>query len=114
MIGQFGDVYGIIDALDECLERPELLVSIQQLIGCNHGNIHILTSSRLEKDIEESMEPFKDDRENFCIPSDLIDNNIRTYVRGRLQINQTLKRWQKQPKVQQEIEDTLMDKADGM
>lgn len=114
MIGQFEDVYVILDALDECLERQELLASIQQLIRCNDGRIHILTTSRMEKDIEESMEPFTNNREKIRIRSMLIDNDIRSYVRGRLQTDPTLKRWQKQPKMQKEIEDTLMDKTDGM
>ena len=114
MIEQFEDVYVILDALDECLERQELLASIQQLIGCNDGRIHILTTSRMEKDIEESMEPFTNNREKICIDSVLIDNDIRAYIGGRLQTDQALEKWQKQPKVQKEIEDTLMDKTEGM
>lgn len=114
MIGQFEDVYVIFDALDECLERQELLASIQQLIGYNDGRIHILTTSRMEKDIEESMEPFTNNRDKICIRSMLIDNDIRAYVRGKLQIDQGLKKWQERPEVQKEIEDTLMGKTDGM
>ncbi len=114
MIGRCEEMYIIMDALDECLDRQELLASIQELFGWKFENLHILATSRMEKDIEESMAPFNDNRGKICIRSMLVDNDIRTYVRGRLQTDPTLKRWQKQPKVQQEIEDTLMDQADGM
>ena len=35
-------------------------------------------------------------------------------IHERLRADPKLKRWHKEPKVQQEIENTLMDKADGM
>ena len=114
MMGQLEETYLIIDALDECLERQELLASIQELIGWKNRNLHILTTSRREKDIEDSMDSFNNNQGRICLQSILVSNDIRVYIHDRLQTDPTLRRWQKQPKVQQEIEDTLMGKADGM
>ena len=114
MMGHFKETYLVIDALDECLERQELLASIEEFTGWKDINLHILTTSRREKDIEESMESFNNDEGKVCIQSTLVNDDIRAFVRGRLRTDRDLKRWQKQPKVQQEIEDTLMYKADGM
>lgn len=114
MIGYFQDTYLIIDALDECVERGELLTSIEKLAGWKDVNLHILTTSRGEKDIRESIEPLVNDQGKFCIQSTLVNNDICAYIRNRLQTDRDLKRWQDKPEVQKEIENTLMAKADGM
>ena len=110
----FTDTYLVLDALDECLERQELLTSINEFSGWEDVNLHILTTSRMEKDIEESMEALGDGLGKICIQSILINGDIRAYVRGRLQTDQGLKRWREKPEIQLEIEDKLMDKAGGM
>lgn len=114
MMAELEEIYVVIDALDECLERQELLATIQDLTSWKDANLHVLTTSRREKDIEESMESLNVNHGRICIGRMLVSNDIRAYVRGRLQHDPSLERWQKQPKVQQEIEDTLMEKADGM
>ena len=114
MLGDFSETFLIIDALDECRERRELLEDIEELTRWRHSNLHILTTSRRETDIEDSIELLCHDKKKICIQSVLVNDDIRAYVRGRLQTDQALKRWRNQPKVRQEIENTLMDKADGM
>ena len=114
MMRGFEETYLVIDALDECLKRDELLTNIEQLTSWKDANLHILTTSRKEREIEESIELLTDNQERICIQSALVSDDIRAYVRDRLRTDRGLRRWQKQPKVQQEIEDMLMDKADGM
>jgi hypothetical protein len=114
MVQEFDDIFIILDALDECKDRQELLTDIEEMVGWKSEKLHILTTSRKEKDIEEWLEPFLNDQEKICIHSTLIDDDIRVYVHERLQTDRRLKRWQKKPGVQQEIEETLMGKADGM
>ena len=58
MMEQFEELHVIRDALDECLERQELVIGIQELIGWKCINLYILFTSRRERDIEEIMEPF--------------------------------------------------------
>jgi hypothetical protein len=114
MIQGFGETYIILDALDECRERKELLADIKVIAGWKLGKLHILATSRIERDIEESFEYLVNIQGKICIQSAIVNNDIRAYVHERLQTDQGLRRWQKQPRVQREIETTLMDKANGM
>lgn len=112
MMTHFETVYLVIDALDECSKREELFSSIKEFFQAT--NLHILVTSRKEKDIEDSIKSLCNDHEKICIQSMLVSDDIRAYIRNRLQVDQNLKRWQKYPLVQLEIEDELMSKADGM
>jgi hypothetical protein len=112
MIEEFDEVFIILDALDECNNRQELLADIREMVGWKIEKLHILVTSREEKDIEEWLEPLIDYK--ICIQSVLVTDDIRAYVRERIHTDQRLKRWRKKPEVQQEIETTLMSKADGM
>ena len=114
MMRDFRDTYLVLDALDECSKRKELLLCIEELAGWRDLNLHILTTSRREKDIEDSMKPLVDDQRRICIQSALVDGDIRIYIHSRLQVDRDLRRWRDRPEVQQEVEDTLMGKADGM
>jgi adenylylsulfate kinase-like enzyme len=114
MIQEFDEIFVILDALDECKERQELLEDINKIARWKIGKSHILATSRREKDIEESLDSLVNDQKKICIQSALVNDDIRTYVQKRLQSDQNLKRWRNKPEVQQEIETKLMGKADGM
>jgi hypothetical protein len=108
----FCDIYLILDALDECGEREELLEYLERITSWNVDHLHILVSSRPERALEERLKYLIQDKVN--IQSDLINNDIRTYIRGRLDMDPKLKRWQKRPEVLNEIENCLMSRAEGM
>ena len=114
IVQAFDETFIVLDALDECQERQELLEDIKKIVDWKLEKLHILVTSRREKDIEETLEPLVRDQGVICIQSALVNDDIRAYVHERLQTDRRLKRWQKKPEVQQEIETTLMDKADGM
>jgi len=114
MMESFEETFIILDALDECLERRELLEDIEEFNCWTDANLHILSTSRREKDIEERIEPLAHDWGKISIDSVRVNDDIRAYVHERLRADPGLKRWRKEPKVKQEIENTLMDKADGM
>ncbi|KAI9709873.1 MAG: hypothetical protein M1812_007581 [Candelaria pacifica] len=114
MVQEFDGVFIILDALDECKERDRLLEGISEWAGWPIGKLHTILTSRREKDIEEMLGPLIGDGEKVCIQSTLVDEDIRTYVHEKLQTDRGMRRWQRQPKVQMEIEMTLMEKADGM
>lgn len=109
-----GDIYVIFDALDECAERYELLTDLEEVVSWKDANVHLLTTSRRETDIEDALTPLSDKGNRVAIQSGRVNADIGTYVHGRLQIDRKLKRWQKYPDVQMEIENTLTRKADGM
>ena len=109
-----GDIYIILDALDECEDRHELLPNLEQIVSWEDVNLHVLVTSRREIDIDEALTPFSSSRNRINIHNTLVNADIRTYVHDRLQVDRKLKRWQKDLNTQREIEDTLMRKADGM
>src|SRR5438034_5616284 len=56
IIGDLDHVYIIIDALDECKERGELLLLLNNMTRWYEGKLRILATSRREKDIEDAFE----------------------------------------------------------
>jgi len=107
----FDETFIILDALDECRDREQLLASIDEIVRWKREGLHILATSRKEKDIEEGFEPLMNDKNKICIQSALVDNDIRSYIHERLQTDRWLKKWKMQSTY---IETMLMDKVDGM
>ncbi|SLM39321.1 P-loop containing nucleoside triphosphate hydrolase [Lasallia pustulata] len=110
----FDETYIVLDALDECTDRKELLERMGEIQGWKLRQLRMLVTSRWLIDIKESLEPLTESRGRICIQSSLVDADILTYVRGRLQNDRDLKRWRGMPQVQEEIETTLKEKANGM
>src|SRR4051794_2299950 len=71
MICNSHQTYIILDALDECTEREELLVLIKDMAEWNLGKLHILATSRREKDIEDALESLVTDQ--ICIQTALVN-----------------------------------------
>ena len=114
MMTSLGNTYIILDALDECEDRHELLTNLEQIVSWKDVNLHMLVTSRREINIDEALTPFSNSQNRISIQSTLVNADIRTYVHDRLQVDRKLKRWQKDLNIQREIEDTLMRKAGGM
>jgi len=108
MLEEFTKTYIIIDALDECTDRKELLELIQAIHGWEMGEVQILVTSRRETDIEDALELLHADQ--VCIQSAQINGDIQLHIREQLQ--KISKRWPTQ--VQEEIEEMLMSGAHGM
>lgn len=112
MVVEFNETFFILDALDECDERSALLENLEEICGWKTANMHILVTSRDEEDIKDSLEPICTAR--ILISATLVKEDIRAYVRERLKTDKGLKRLRNQPKVQEQVENALTDKADGM
>lgn len=80
MLENFKKTYFVIDALDKCVKRVELIVSIEKLTSWKELNLHILATSRIEKNIEESIKFISNNEKKICIYSTLINANIRVYI----------------------------------
>ncbi len=111
IMASFEETHIILDALDECGDRPELLMDLQDIFDWKDVNCRMLVISRREKDIEDGLMSSIKQAGTLCIHSALIDADIRQYIHDRLQSDRELKKWQKE---QFEIEDALMHKASGM
>ena len=114
MMASLGDTYIILDALDECAEREELLMDLKEIISWEGVNSHVLATSRRERDIEDELKTWSNSRNWINIQSTLVEADIRTYIHDRLQVDRKLRRWQRNREMQLEIENMLMKKADGM
>lgn len=114
VVESFDRTYIVLDALDECSDRQELLECIEEVQNWKLEELHVLLTSRKLIDIEEGLEPMIGSDGKICIQSELVDADVRTYVHERLHNDRKLKRWRDKPKVQEEIETTLMKKANGM
>lgn len=113
LVRHFPDAFIILDALDECKERAKLMLTIEELVKWNIPSLHILVTSREEKDIRESLSKFLNYKDRIRVQSALVEEDIRAYVRSQIRNDHKLKKWQK-PEVQTEIETVLMGKANGM
>ena len=102
--------YIILDALDECTDREDLLTFIHDLVNLKLKGLLVMAMSRRERDIEEQLRPIAD--YNINIQSTVVDKDIQVYVRDRLAIDHKLKKWPKS--VQDEITSAMMEKAHGM
>ena len=104
----------VLDALDECEDRQVLLDSLSEMsqYKCNKLNV-IMTSQK----IGEIEGPFHSEIQNLSelpIEDSIVDEDIRSFVRDKLQNDRRFKTWKKYPDVQRDIEDRLMEKANGM
>jgi hypothetical protein len=114
MVQEFPQTYIVLDALDECTDRTELMAILERIAGLKLEGSHLLVTSRKERDIESSLETIVDTHNTICLQSELVDRDIRTYVRQRLSNDKSLSKWHKDPSIRHEIETALMKGAQGM
>ncbi|KAJ4330292.1 hypothetical protein N0V87_010137 [Didymella glomerata] len=111
---QFTHVYVVLDALDECTQRPELMDVLETVAGWQLDNMHLLMTSRKERDIESSLGSYVKEEDTICLQREVVDKDIQQYVQQRLSNDKTLAKWNKDAAVKQEIEDALICGARGM
>ncbi|THC91604.1 hypothetical protein EYZ11_008926 [Aspergillus tanneri] len=104
----------VIDALDECKTRRDLLSWMENLARSGHTGFHLLATSRKEEDIELEITQWLHHGNIIPIQQDTVNRDIRLYVHRRLRNDRGFERWHPEPSVQDEIEAELMENADGM
>jgi Cdc6-like AAA superfamily ATPase len=114
IIQGFPQSYIILDALDECTNRAELMDILKSMVEWRLEKLHILVTSRQERDIESSLKDFVDEQSIICLQSKPVDKDIHTYIRQRLSHDKNLEKWQKDHGIRQEIEEALIKGAHGM
>lgn len=103
-------VYIVADALDECIEREELLLVLSEMADMKSQNLHILVTSRQERDILEGLETVVTG--TIGLEGSKIDKDIAVHVHSQVIQHPKLKRWP--DSVKSNIEETLVAKAQGM
>jgi hypothetical protein len=114
IIYEFPQVFVVVDALDECTDREELMSILEMITRWQFLGLHLLVTSRKERDIESSLECLVDESNIICLQSNLVDEDIRRYVHEKISTDKNLKKWQKDPDIVKEIETALMKGAQGM
>jgi hypothetical protein len=111
---EFAHVYIVLDALDECTQRLELMDMLKAVDRWQLPSLHVLITSRKERDIESSLESYVNKEDTVCLQSDIVDKDIQRYVQQRLSNDKSLVKWEKDAAIRQEIETALMSGACGM
>ncbi|KAL8834139.1 MAG: hypothetical protein Q9170_003886 [Blastenia crenularia] len=107
-------VFLVLDALDECEGRHELLDFLEQIFSWRLKAIHMVMTSRKLKDFEDLFDDEIGERGSVPIQNSTTNVDIQIYIRGVLREDRRFKRWRSQPQVQTELENELMKKAGGM
>jgi hypothetical protein len=81
-----------IDALDECVERGALLSWIREIGQWKKGKLHLLTTSREERDITQGLKSL--DPTHVFMEGKSIDDDIQGYLEWRLHTDDKLVRWE--------------------
>jgi hypothetical protein len=113
-VQDFAQVYVVLDALDECTQRSELMDVLETVAGWRLDNLHLVMTSRKERDIERSLEGYIDEEDVVCLQRDVVDKDIQRYVQQRLFDDKRLQTWRRDATIRQEIETALMRGARGM
>jgi hypothetical protein len=114
MVKELPQVYVVVDALDECAQRAELMETLNTIAGWELPNLHLLVTSRREQDIEFTLTGFVSEQNRICLQSTLVDRDIQRYVRQRLSDDKRLQKWGTDATVLGDIEATVMGGAKGM
>jgi hypothetical protein len=105
---EFTHVYVVLDALDECTQRSELMDMLETVAGWQLDNLHLLMTSRKERDIERSLENYAGEEDAVCLQRDVVDQDIQRYVQQRPYDDKSLAKWNKDAAIRQGIEDALV------
>jgi hypothetical protein len=106
--------YIVLDALDECTQCAELMDMLQIIAGWHLPNLHLLVTSRRERNIESALKDFIDYKDIINLESTLVDKDIQRYVRQRLFDDIHFRRWKNDASLMADIEDALISGAGGM
>ena len=114
LIDLYEKTFIVLDALDECEDRQELLNFIDSAIAWTSRKLNLIMTSRKLKEFEDFFDAEMEERSRLSIQNEKVDEDIRSYVHAKLQSDRKFKRWRGQPKVREEIETKLMEKSGGM
>ena len=102
-------VYIVLDALDECSDREDLLTHLETIRTWELDQLRILAKSRQEADIEAALELLMPRK--IQMKASAVNIDRRAYTQTRLSNDRKLKKWST---FWEEIENSLMEKSKGM
>ncbi|KAI8663473.1 hypothetical protein NCS57_00948400 [Fusarium keratoplasticum] len=111
MIQITGKVAVILDALDECTTRKELLSWMR---GFASGNAQLIVTGRPEPDFNREIPSLFDDRNCVLLDKRAVNADIRSYVMAALERNSDFVSKKLSQDLLGKIRDKVGDGADGM
>jgi Cdc6-like AAA superfamily ATPase len=108
LLRHFRRVYLLVDALDESLNRQNLLEMLTGMSRVDLEKLRLLVASRKEGDIERSFENVS----AISLSNPRVDEDIRNYIRSQLHSDRRFSYWPEGLK--RETEATLVEGAKGM
>ncbi len=106
----FNRVFVLVDAVDESLQRENILRVLRDLAtDPRFENLRLLATSREYIDIEDVMLEISTP---ISMRNHLLDHDIALYVRSKLATHRKLRRWPDQ--IREEVFEVLSTKANGM
>jgi hypothetical protein len=114
IVSKVTHTYIILDALDECANREELLETLEQIKSWKLASLHILVTSRPEREIKTSIQSYVASSDIIELEVGEVDEDIKIYIQQRLMNDKKLQKWYKNDKLRHDIEMTLSQKAKGM
>ncbi|PSN62652.1 hypothetical protein BS50DRAFT_447368, partial [Corynespora cassiicola Philippines] len=102
--------YIVIDAVDECDDREEILKAIEDIVGWKLDNLRLFAASREEQDIQEVFERLGS--KQCRIEGDGVRNDLQDYVHQALLKDRRLRKWP--DSIQTEILQALVMKGGEM
>src|SRR3984893_10556452 len=106
----FDDVFIILDALDECSKRNDVLKWIKEMTSWRKGKLHLFATSRPEEDIVKHLRLL--DPDHVYIKQDLITRDVKIYIDCILDDDDAFDRWNDEIKAN--IKSKLLEGAEGM
>ncbi|KAH6957785.1 hypothetical protein BKA56DRAFT_680678 [Ilyonectria sp. MPI-CAGE-AT-0026] len=113
MIKAHGKLRILLDALDECSERRELLEWMESISTI--ANVQLIATGRPEAEFNHTTLRGWVGNEN-CLPlsKECVNADIHSYIAARLDQSPEFKRWAGSPDLLKEIRETISNKANGM
>ena len=111
-VERFRDVFILLDALDESSRdgpREHVLEALETMRKWGLQGLHLLVTSRDERDIHESLDLCVD--QQITMQNDGIDKDIADFISSRLHTGRSLQKWKE---YRDKIQESLASRAKGV
>ena len=113
IVSSLGDVFIVMDALDESSSPSEILAWLTGIRSAQYLGLRLLVTSRAEGDLEPAIRKWPVSSEVLVLPQQSINEDIHTYVDGRVQTEE-FEKWRSQPGLQELVVAEFTVRANGM
>ena len=110
ILESFDDIYIVLDALDECAKKNDVLKWIKEMTSWRKGKLHLLATSRPDEDIAKHLRLL--DPDHVYIKQDLVTHDIEMYIDRILDGEDSFEQWG--DRIKAVIKNTLLKNAGGM